>query len=458
MYGTGCVGRSVLALAAMILSGLVSPATGGTAQQLTRQSGPLLEIGSQRALIREPVRLPAGVRSLYWEPPMASDLIASAGLFLPEGLRVIRRDLMRSPQDRDSMLAAWVGRRLEFREAPGSAWQTGELLQVRPIVVRDESGFLRIDVPVKHLRMQADFVPTHYAFELNRAIDAESDDAELLYATGALHWEPRYEMLLDPDVRTLELRALALIDNSSGASWPDARISLLAGQTSDHRPRPRALAMAVQAEGARVDAQADAGIYRLELPAPVDVEAHSSSLMPLGHWVSDEAEFAWSAELPSAWYHQGVREFGVQVRLQAQAPADLEFLLPPGSAQLQVERDPIRQLRWEGRVSGWSAGESIDLALGADPDVRGARRALQLEREGDLTRVRVRTQVRSHAPDVRELVLREPLPPSRVQEFDARCDRSEGCRIVEQADGIAYYLRIEPGQTREIISDIAFQN
>src|ERR1019366_9226969 len=60
---------------------------------------------------------------------------------------------------------------------------------------------------------------------------------EVLYQTGGMTWHAEYIAALSDDEKTLDLTGWVSVENNSGASFPDAKLKLVAGAL--HRaPQP----------------------------------------------------------------------------------------------------------------------------------------------------------------------------------------------------------------------------
>jgi len=71
---------------------------------------------------------------------------------------------------------------------------------------------------------------------------------EISYLTSGINWHCEYVAVADKEDRSLDLAGWVSVDNKSGATYPDAKLKLIAGEVHQVKPprRPRALA---EAEG-----------------------------------------------------------------------------------------------------------------------------------------------------------------------------------------------------------------
>ncbi|HWF43405.1 MAG TPA: DUF4139 domain-containing protein, partial [Candidatus Kapabacteria bacterium] len=76
-------------------------------------------------------------------------------------------------------------------------------------------------------------------WKLESARDFSSEPLEVLYQTGGMTWHTEYIAALSDDDNTLDLTGWVSIENTSGASFPDAKLKLVAGSLNRVTPPPR---------------------------------------------------------------------------------------------------------------------------------------------------------------------------------------------------------------------------
>jgi hypothetical protein len=76
-----------------------------------------------------------------------------------------------------------------------------------------------------------------WKLQASRAITNEP--LEVLYQTGGMTWHAEYIAALSDDEKTLDLTGWVSVENNSGASFPDAKLKLVAGSLHRAAPPPR---------------------------------------------------------------------------------------------------------------------------------------------------------------------------------------------------------------------------
>jgi hypothetical protein len=76
-------------------------------------------------------------------------------------------------------------------------------------------------------------------WKLESSRDFSNEPLEVLYQTGGMTWHTEYIAALSDDEKTLDLTGWVSIENTSGASFPDAKLKLVAGSLHTAKPAPR---------------------------------------------------------------------------------------------------------------------------------------------------------------------------------------------------------------------------
>lgn len=233
---------------------------------------------------------------------------------------------------------------------------------------------------------------------LSMAVDAESagrHDLDLTYLTQGLGWRAEYLVQLDPSEDKADLQAWAVLTNSSGATFTNAKVSLVAGEVHRAWAAPttstapmRSMAMAAAAPGplaASAEAEADdqslSGATLYALPESATLSDRQTRQFALLHADGVAAHRELVAEsMPVPFYLQTFdplhnrdpnlsRPMAVLVLDGSKAKG-----LPQGLARV-FKRDAhgVSQFLGEDTVQRTAKGESLRLVLGRDGDVRVTR-------------------------------------------------------------------------------------
>ncbi len=118
----------------------------------------------------------------------------------------------------------------------------------------------------------------------------QANKAEISYLTGGLSWQMNYVLELNKAGDSASLNGMATLHNNTGSSFPQARISLLAGQVNQpHSPvmqrkaeRVMMSAMAMDASTASAPSRQQLQDFHLySLPQPVDLQNNQQKQVSL---------------------------------------------------------------------------------------------------------------------------------------------------------------------------------
>lgn len=425
--------RFLFALAvALPMAAAVHGAAERTLTEGDRSSLALTIYGDDLALVKDAraVRLEAGASRLVWEGlgarlrPETAQLRAHPA----ESVRVREQGFELAPLTPARLLEMHVGRAVSLvRTHPTTGAETvepaellaagadGVVLRVGDRIETQPPG--RIVYPAGDLRARP-------ALVLDLDVARQTERLELSYLTGGLSWQADYVAELGADARTLDLAAWATITNASGASYPQARVQLVAGEV--HRVRDEAPHL--RAEMATLDRMAPAparealqGYHLYTLPDPVTLEANEAKQAALldARGVAVERELlvlggdhyyrhpigTISQKLPVAVYLGFVN---------AEA-ARLGRPLPRGIVRVyQKDARGQGQFLGEDRIAHTAVGERVRINLGQSFDVTAERRQSDFRDRSSGNRYTFESAyeitLRNATPAPAVVTVREPIP------------------------------------------------
>jgi hypothetical protein len=198
---------------------------------------------SELALVRDRrhLSLPRGESQLALRDVSAKiqpETALLTSLTAPTGLAVLEQDFdydLLSPQ---KMLEKYVGRDVDVvRYDP----RTGERRTERARVLATNDGVVlryadRIETSVNGTLSFPSLPPDlrdrpTLVTDINNGTEG-AQDVELTYLTGGLSWKADYTALLSPNDDRLDLRGLITLQNSSGTTYRDAAVQLVAGDVN----------------------------------------------------------------------------------------------------------------------------------------------------------------------------------------------------------------------------------
>lgn len=211
---------------------------------------PALTIYNQDfAVLRQtvPLELKEGVNDVHFSGVTAQVEADSVILRDPTGkvpLQVLEQNYRNDPVSQELLLSLFEGKTLDFvrhEEHKPDATVAGKVMRsgyvpggqsVQPIV--EVEGRLQFSLPGEPrfptLGDGTQLQPT-LSWKL-KAGGAAKLDAELAYVTGGLTWEASYNVVAPEEEEVIDLVGWITMKNESGASFPEARIKLMAGNVN----------------------------------------------------------------------------------------------------------------------------------------------------------------------------------------------------------------------------------
>jgi len=217
---------------------------------------------------------------------------------------------------------------------------------------------------------------------------------ELSYLTSGISWDAFYTSTLGEDESSMSLRGVISIANSSGSSYENARVCVVAGsvhrvQEGGFRPEMRALKMAgAPAPGQQIAPMSASEYHVYPLPEPVTIELNQEK--QVGFLSSDKCRvskqhlFEWS-------YHSGRNEPAeesakVILKVENTELSGLGDTLPQGLVRVYKRLKGQLLFIGEDKIDNVPKDKEFDLHVGAAFDVVGKKRRTKfrsLGREGE---------------------------------------------------------------------------
>jgi hypothetical protein len=234
--GLALLGAACSWFAAPLIIG--TPATPATAEAAAQ--GIALTVYNQgTALVRDrrPFNLQLGINELSFSD-VASAIDPTSVLIKsidrPSRLQVLEQNYEFDLVGAAALLGKYLGQKISVVSKDGTLYE-GALLSSRDdIVMQDEGGRVRIlklnniqEFSFPELPEGLITKPT-LVWRVN-ADKAGPQDLELTYLTGGINWQADYVLLLAPDEHSLDLDGWVTLTNTSGASYREAQLKLIAG-------------------------------------------------------------------------------------------------------------------------------------------------------------------------------------------------------------------------------------
>ena len=237
------------ALMVLLVAAVAAGAAGGVSAPKSIQ---LTVYNQDFALVKDvrSVTLKTGVNSIDVED-VASRIDPTSVLFksltAPNSVVILEQNYQYDLISPDNILNKSVGQRVVFTrfDDQGKPYtQTGVLLNPPAnggTVIRADSGELVLN-PGGQISLQKMPEGLHPKPTLNWMLRSDTDgeqDTEISYMTEGIGWKADYVALVNKDDSALDLAGWVTLNNNSGATYSDARLTLMAGDVRRIKPETR---------------------------------------------------------------------------------------------------------------------------------------------------------------------------------------------------------------------------
>ena len=216
----------------------------------------------------------------------------------------------------------------------------------------------------------------------------QAQDIELSYLTGGLSWRADYVVELGPKDDVLDISGWVTLTNTSGATYRNARLQLVAGDVNrvqqEMQAAPRALAMAAPAMGKVANDMAEEGLFEYHLytlARPTTIAENQTKQVALmsANGVPVRKEMVLRG---SEYYYQSQAgeigkklKVGVFVEFENKEAARLGLPLPKGVVRVyKKDKAGNAQFIGEDRIDHTPKNEKVRLKLGDAFDVTADKR------------------------------------------------------------------------------------
>ncbi len=205
-------------------------------------------------------------------------------------------------------------------------------------------------------------------WKFQSARDLGDEPLEVLYQTAGMSWHAEYIAALADDEKTLDLTGWVSIDNHSGASFPNAKLKLVAGSlhTAPPLPTPGFATFASAAGGPQFQERGLFEYHIYDLGRQTDLnndEVKQISLLS-ANGVGEEKHYT----------YEGGKDVAVTVTFQNSKTNHLGIPLPMGIVRvMKRDKDGSLEFVGEDRIDHTPKDEKITLHVGDAFDLVGER-------------------------------------------------------------------------------------
>jgi hypothetical protein len=362
----------------------------------------------------------------------------------PSGTSILEQNFQFDLVSQDKLLQRYIDRAVTVEQARGQSVESfdGTLLSTHGgLVLQESDGTVRV-LP-SHSGVKLPSLPGGLITRPTLVWDVSTGRAgphrtRLSYQTGGMTWWADYNVTYSEpagvDSCRLDIAAWVSIVNQSGASYPDARLKLVAGDVQRAVPRP----VAAPRSAHKVAAMEDAGtgfaekaffeyhLYTLGRATTLpDNSTKQIELFPAARKVPCEKTFVYYGAAQPAYAHglnplidrdYGIasnRKVDVYLRFRNSADHNMGMPLPAGRVRVskQDSADQTLEFIGEDAIDHTPKDENLRLRLGSAFDIVGERR--QTDFHVDTSRRQmseeIEVKLRNHKKEAATVIVKESL-------------------------------------------------
>jgi len=322
----------------------------------------------------------------------------------PNSVTILEQNYQYDLISPDNILNKSVGQRVTFTsfDQSGKPFAQSGILLAPPanggVVIKADDGtmILRPQGQVSLEKMPEGLHPKPTLQWLLASTKAESQDAQISYITDGIGWKADYVALVNKDDSALDLTGWVTLNNNSGATYKDAKLTLMAGDVRRAQPTVARRAMSrvdnLKSEVALSQFQEQSffeyHMYSMERPTTIrDNETKQLSLLGAsGASVTKEMIYDGRKQWWMGWWYDGRTDFNpgggydtsnyhkVNVILEVKNSKENHMGMPLPKGRIRVYKlddNGAQQFVGEDSIDHTPKDEKIRLYIGDAFDVVG---------------------------------------------------------------------------------------
>lgn len=348
---------------------------------------------------------------------VAAQIDATSVHFAAPGVEMLEQNFDYDLVSPDKLLQKYIDRDIEVVTKDGIA--SGKLLtsswgaQGSQVVLQQSDGSVRSIlqdniVEIRYPELPGGLITKPTLRWLVDASSGDSKDAEVSYLTSGMSWRADYVLVMNDANTKAGLDAWVTIDNTSGATYKDAKLKLIAGEV--HRaPAPRApmpmymdgmARMESKAAGFEEQAFFEYHLYTLQRPATVaDNQTKQISLFP-----------GTSTALRKIYefdYRKKADRVSVSVEFENREENGLGMALPAGRVRVYQEGpDKSQEFLGEDNIEHTPKNEKTRIQIGNAFDIVAERTQTDYRKVADrVTDTDIQVKLRNHKQEAVDIVV-----------------------------------------------------
>jgi hypothetical protein len=377
----------------------------------------------------------------------------------PEDVAILEQNYQYDLVSSEKLLQKYIDKSIELQTKQGEVY-SGQLLSFdgSGLTLKQKDGGIKIvsraevrDISFPSLPEGLMTRPT-LVWLLDSDISGR-EPAEVSYLTTGINWHAEYVAVADQKDQNLELAGWVSIENNSGATYPEAKLKLIAGDVHRVQEEMRLMAMdgMVTAEKAAPSFEEKAffeyHLYTLTRPATIkDKEIKQISLFP-NTTVKVQKKFIYDG----AYYGSKVR---VNLEFENSQRAGLGMPLPKGKIRVYKEdTDKSLEFIGEDRIDHTPKDEKVRVYVGNAFDIVGERKQTNYERVSSrVDRYSYEISVRNHKEESAQVIVVEHLSYG-----DWEITKTDTEFVKKDAYTIEFTLNLEKDQEKKINYTVTYR-
>ena len=385
-----------------------------------------------------------------------------------DGIVVLEQSFRPNILNARALLAPYVARKLEITVAD-EVRHSGELLRLETDMAVLQTGATEVVFislhDIRGIKFPAPALNFSPGPELRLALQTDvagEQEVLLTYLAGGINWTADYNLLLNRDDSTLDLKGWITLSNSSGYRFDDAALKLVAGALQRIEPQAvmaeaRMMAYEMQASAPADVAQRDLFEYQVyAIGRPVSILDRETKQIEFvrGADIAATTYFVFDDSPSSDGYYRPIDHAEGYGSSGGDVAAILEFNtgpesglsadLPAGRIRVyQTDTDGAGLLIGENRIDHTPKGEDLRIPLGKAYDLLGERTRTAFETVSrDIVRESFEIKLRNH----KETEAVEIRVPERLYRwFNWQITESSAPFEKLNASTIEFRVNLEPG-------------
>jgi hypothetical protein len=362
----------------------------------------------------------------------------------PSGTSILEQNFQFDLVSQEKLLQRYIDRvvTVEQTRGPGVESFNGTLLSTQGgLVLRESDGTVRV-LP-NHAGVKLPGLPGGLITRPTLVWDVAARRAgahrmRVSYQAGGMTWWADYNVTYaepqGPSSCTLDLGAWVTIVNQSGASYPDAKLKLVAGDVHRAAPQPAAAPRFVQRTAALEDRAAgfeektffEYHLYTLGRPTSLpDSSTKQIELFPAAHAVPCEKTLVYYGAQPPAYGYgpnpltdrdygtASNRKVDVYLRFRNAADRNMGQPLPAGRVRVSKQDGADQTLEFVGEdvIDHTPRDEEIRLKVGSAFDIVGERKQTDFRLDTSRRQMseQVEVRLRNHKEHAVTVLVKENL-------------------------------------------------